>query len=387
MPESACFKSDNGWKQHIWTEQEKEKLRLFYFDEVVRFRTEMCTSYELPIDQTLSIDDKAFTVTGLKIWWMPAGIVLFGIIIKITAMPLGDMLKLLNQLRSISRYNENMTSFTELAISPIDQVYRRCNAVTSQGLMHLVENGNKLKVYQIVSAHDVPVEKEDHYLYSLGTFFPHIEGDPMAGSESYVKEVLDAGGISVFNNWKCLVLCDSMTYLVKGSVPEWTIRSWSTEYLEFIYLYHLYRQFYFYHLNRMYHQGRKALPDIKEALELMEQQMTFFKISYNFLPDYINGIVSRNITPQQELDHLNTLIQHDVESVEHDRERRMNNFLLALTLLASLSAVWDISCMVDAMIRYETVFGTTEYGFRAVILFTEVLIVMCAIFFIKQKKK
>jgi len=97
-----------------------------------------------------------------------------------------------------------------------------------------MENGNKLKLFQIVEIESSKLtEKEqDELLFELGTL-AHIDsynGNSFTSpSQEYFDKIMKHNKISVFNNWKGLSLFDTFTVL---SYPthQYLLDNWANYY-------------------------------------------------------------------------------------------------------------------------------------------------------------
>ena len=69
---------------------------------------------------------------------------------------------------------------------------------------------------------------------------------------------------------------------------------------------------------------------------------------------------------------------------EEESAGKRDRFLLFLTCLASLSAVWDISCLLDELINYESAFSVANWGYR---LFATLLLLLIVLVAWRSRKK
>ena len=244
-----------------------------------------------------------------------------------------------------------------------------------------MENGNKFKLFHIVESEDL----SDEFLYSCASLSRYQPDGPMSASREYFEKTIAGHRLNIFNNWKALMLLDTVTFCAKN-LSTFTKDIWVNDYFWMIYQYELYRKTYLYRQNLLF-RSRKESPEVlHEQLKCFERKYSFSSVSYNFLPNDVdkameNGLGTLNV--ERDVYHV---IDQEVESKSAERESRSNMFLTFLTCVASLSAVWDISCMVDAMINYEVAFHYSTLGYRAVASVL-IFIILLVLLITRLKKK
>ena len=376
------------WIPLEYSEQQTSLLSNFYYPEFVEFCTRVRQMYRLPVDKLASIalgeeERCSFRVVDIRTGLYPYGIVLFSIHIEFTDTDADTVLAALARLRNCCFYeNAGMDEFISSCIDPLKRLYCGLGRVQdTPDTNSLVENGNKFKLFHIVESEDL----SDEFLYSCASLSRYQPDGPMSASREYFEKTIAGHRLNIFNNWKALMLLDTVTFCAKN-LSTFTKDIWVNDYFWMIYQYELYRKTYLYRQNLLF-RSRKESPEVlHEQLKCFERKYSFSSVSYNFLPNDVdkameNGLGTLNV--ERDVYHV---IDQEVESKSAERESRSNMFLTFLTCVASLSAVWDISCMVDAMINYEVAFHYSTLGYRAVASVL-IFIILLVLLITRLKKK
>ena len=376
------------WIPLEYSEQQTSLLSNFYYPEFVEFCTRVRQMYRLPVDKLASIalgEEKrcSFRVVDIRTGLYPYGIVLFSIHIEFTDTDADTVLAALARLRNCCFYEgAGMDEFISACIDPLKRLDCGLGRVQdTPDTNSLVENGNKFKLFHIVESEDL----SDEFLYSCASLSRYQPDGPMSASREYFEKTIAGHRLNIFNNWKALMLLDTVTFCAKN-LSTFTKDIWVNDYFWMIYQYELYRKTYLYRQNLLF-RSRKESPEVlHEQLKCFERKYSFSSVSYNFLPNDVdkameNGLGTLNV--ERDVYHV---IDQEVESKSAERESRSNMFLTFLTCVASLSAVWDISCMVDAMINYEVAFHYSTLGYRAVASVL-IFIILLVLLITRLKKK
>lgn len=376
------------WIPLEYSEQQTSLLSNFYYPEFVEFCTRVRQMYRLPVDKLASIalgeeERCSFRVVDIRTGLYPYGIVLFSIHIEFTDTDADTVLAALARLRNCCFYeNAGMDEFLSSCIDPLKRLYCGLGRVQdTPDTNSLVENGNKFKLFHIVESEDL----SDEFLYSCASLSRYQPDGPMSASREYFEKTIAGHRLNIFNNWKALMLLDTVTFCAKN-LSTFTKDIWVNDYFWMVYQYELYRKTYLYRQNLLF-RSRKESPEVlHEQLKCFERKYSFSSVSYNFLPNDVdkameNGLGTLNV--ERDVYHV---IDQEVESKSAERESRSNMFLTFLTCVASLSAVWDISCMVDAMINYEVAFHYSTLGYRAVASVL-IFIILLVLLITRLKKK
>lgn len=377
LPE--CF---SEWKPANYSGQQVSMLSKFYYPEFVDFCTKVRQMYRLRVDRKVSIAEGkdntcSFRVEDIQFGIYPYGIVIFSIRLDFADIDSGTLFSALSRLRNICFYEGAcLDEFISVCIAPLKRLY---GGLTGQPVSDdpncacLVENGNKFKLFHIVSSDDL----SDEFLYSCATLCPYRPDEQFSTSREYFEKTISESRVNVFNNWKALMLLDTVTFCAKG-LSDFTKGIWTNDYFEMIYLYELYRKTYLYRQNLLFRSRREKPEVLHDRIKCFERKYTFSNISYNFLPNEVDNAMEHGLGTVQVESDVYRVINQEVESKSAEMESRSNVFLTFLTCVASLSAVWDISCMVDAMVNYEVAFQYSTVGYRAVVsvLIAVILIVL-----------
>jgi len=386
--------SPAGWTPVAEDAAQETLLRKFYFPEFVDFHTRGVRRFTLPVDQEVALPlrsgaELAFRVEELRLWLMPYSLAIFAIKTVFTGQPIDAVTETLNTLRNCSFYEQSaLGGFRDAAIRPLNELYTSLTAreLPADGsYAHLVENGNKFKIFQIITTPDCPAgyEERNRLLYAAGTLSRYEEKPPFSTDPAYYEQLMKAHRVGVFSSWTALALLDTVTFL-GGEVSPFQQTIWIEDYFGKIYIYELFRKCFLYHHNLLFRTGQRDPVVLQEELTDFERRYTFTAVSYNFLPVEVDEAVVRGLGVEKEEASLARLVAQEATAREEESAGKRDRFLLFLTCLASLSAVWDISCLLDEVINYEDTFSVANWGYR---LFASVLLVLIAVVAWRSGKK
>lgn len=363
-----------AWMQKTYTDANREELSNYYFPEFATFMTKDMVRYDHAIGKSCSLcfsetETVEFMLDSLHLWCAPFNLMLYAIELRFEKTDFNLMTRCLNALRNCGRYNELQADFAQTALQPIVDVF---NAVTQDrlqlngNLCRLIEPGNKFKLFQAISLAE-PLENDnvDYLLFDAGTLAKHTPNSLGMNSEDYYQSIMADHCISVFNGWKGLALLDTFTML-SIDTPEWVVNNWKEDYFGMIYIYQLFRKVFLYKVNLCYRKRTVDVENLEEQLDQFEQDYSFSSISYNFLPDLVNGALEKSLATQQDNDQLYKMISKEMGKREQRAEEKTNKFLTFLTCLTIFSAIYDFSSLVNESFDYSQWFRDTTQGFRAV---------------------
>jgi hypothetical protein len=279
-------------------------------------------------------------------------------------------------------------------------------------LSSLVENGNKLRVYQVINTTDATLRPEDDearsmLLYQLGTLSKVTkdgETDEYSVAEDYLKRIMDENRITVFRNWDALALMDTFTMHAYGLSPG-IIDNWQGTYFRMIYLHALFQKCYLFNLNARFRQSlRKSLSpfarlrgllnvsnseigELTEEYEQFERWCCFHKISYNFLPLELNEAIDKGLEIGEEQEQLAGVLEKEKNRRDAANDKMVNTLLFCLSILTLASAIWDLTCLLDQMYPYSDYLGSTILGYRTVTLLVLLLLGGVLYLLFHRKKK
>lgn len=379
------------WKKQECSDETTAILYDFYYPEFVDFCTKTRKTYKLSIGKELSAPCKC-TVGDIQMGFYPFGIVIFHIGVTFAGCSAEQVRGALAKMRNCCFYeNAGLEEFIATAIDPVKKAYKALGGtagIEGESCPYLVESGNKFKLFQIVEGEGVPKgdQEMDKFLYSCGTLAGYDPDGIYSTSREYYEKSIAESRLSVFNNWKALMLLDSVTFAAVD-VSDFSKKIWTNDYFGMIYLYELYHKIYLYELNVRFRNGREKASDLFDELKLFERRYTFTSISYNFLPNDVDKAMESNLHTQQVEADIYHVIDQESTAQAAEHESRTNLFLTFLTLMASLSAVWDISSMMDALVNYEKTFNLAATGYRLVVTLLIVVILLVALFSRRKKSK
>lgn len=370
------------WMPIQYSEQQTSLLSNFYYPEFVEFCTKVRQMYRLKVEKEVRIpvggeSSCRFRVDDISFGIYPYGIVMFSIRIGFADTDADTVLSAIGRLRNCCFYEgAGLDEFISACIDPVKRLYRGLTGeqvADGANCSYLVENGNKFKLFHIVESEDL----SDEFLYSCATLSRYKPDGPTSASREYFEKTISDSRLNIFNNWKALMLLDTVTFCAT-ELSEFTKDIWVNDYFGMVYQYELYRKTYLYRQNLLFRSRRESPEVLHEQLKCFERKYTFSSISYNFLPNDVDKAIESGLGTAKVERDVYHVIDQEVASKSAERESRSNVFLTFLTCVASFSAVWDISCMVDAMVNYEVTFHYSTLGYRAVasVLIAIILIVL-----------
>ena len=386
-----------SWERRVVSEEYKLEMLNVYYPEIIHFYSECNQSFSMPINKDITIGDAEtkdlipIHIDKIQISLLPFNTLIYSIGMSCAQVNMEVMLKVFNQLRQINRYNQqqNIQEFVDTVIVPIRELYKQVTGRCVEHNYQLVENGNKLKIYQIVTINNELLHSSyaDNLLYSLGTLSMNDSSDHMGSNEEYVQNILTKYKIAVFNNWVALPLLDSMTFMCDEGMKSYVKDSWRTDYFELIYIYQLYRKIFLYRTNSEFRLRKRPINKIQNDLEDFDNHYTYHFISYNFLPNLLNKVVESSQEIADEQEEMKNILKRTVQAETELREKRSNYFLTFLAIITSFSTIWDLNCLLDAMFNYSTVFTINLLGYRLVTSIILLVIVLVSLFALNSKRK
>lgn len=373
-------------------------LKRMFYVEFVDFFSDRCTIMKRAVGADLQLPFRdhlyGYHVDELMMYQMPLGMTLFSIRISMHVADLNEVTAVLSSLRMIDYYRDEIHQpFIDAALMPVKKVYDTIVDHPEKAISALVENGNKLRLFQVVN--EKPMEGEsqvaesenkDLLLYQLGSVARVTTGiDDYSPSDAYLQKVLEESRISIFRNWQALALMDTFTILATNA-PAWLVENWTECYFRLIYIHSLFSKCYLFRLNKQLRGvmtvHRSALARLLAAIgtkeseiyllirefKLFDQQCRFHKISYNFMPLEIVSAIDRGLCISEELEQLDKVIEREKQRRDEANDKMVNTLLFVLSTLTLGSAIWDFSCLLDQMFPYADYLGSSILGYRTVAL-------------------
>lgn len=375
------------WMPLQYTEEQISRHSNFFYPEFVDFCTRVRRRYRFPVDKFVSIplkggDNCSFHVNDITAYLYPYDIVVFAIHIEFTDTDADAVLSALAALRDCCFYEgKGLDEFISVCIDPLKRLYCGLGGVqAAPDTSRLVENGNKFKIFHIVESKDL----SDEFLFSCATLRNRYSDSSASFRREYSEKIIAENSLKIHEDWKALMLLDTVTFCT-DKLSEFIKGIWMRNYFGMIYQYELYRKTYLYRQNLLFRSRAEKPEVLHEQMKCFERKYSFSNISYNFLPNDVDKAIEHGLGTEDVQREVYQAINQEAESMRTERELRGNIFLTFLTCVASFSAVWDISCMVDAMFDYETAFQYSTSGYRVVV--SVLVAIIMAVLLITRIKK
>lgn len=386
------------WDHLTFDQAELTALKRTFYAEFIDLFAERCTLMRKQVEAELQLSFRnqlyRYWVDELVLYQMPMSMTLFSVRLRMQVADLNEVTALLSSLRMIDNYQDEVhRPFVETALGPIKQAYDQCVNAPSSAISALVENGNKLKLFQVINAQTTEdatahtdYENSELLLYQLGSVARVTNGiDDYSPSDAYLEKVMAESRLSIFRNWQALSLMDTFTIL-SSNAPTWLVENWTSCYFRLIYIHSLFVKCFLFRLNKQLRAVMNDRPSaftrllnavgseeseiyaLIRAFKLFDQQCRFHKISYNFLPLEITSAIDRGLCISEELDQLDQVLEREKQRRDEANDKMVNTLLFILSTLTLGSAIWDFSCLLDQMFPYSDYLGSSIIGYRTVAL-------------------
>ncbi len=350
------------WKKEVYSDEKIHECESYYLPEFVRFNLDSkavefgaMTRYSMSVGKTVTAAVPVL-VPELKLYLMPFNMALFAVKVEIESDNLNGITAAVASMRTLAKAAQ-IEDFVREVLSPLKETYGLLTGKdeTSFSYADLVENGNKLKIFQIARTDGDEVKDRDILLFELGTVAPigsYDEKSLYSASETYFGRLLSENKLSVFNNWSCLGLTDTVTILGENC-PEWLVQNWVEDYFGLIYMWQLFRKNYILRLTRNFRfEKRDPGKLVRESYEF-EKKCSFNIISYNFLPEEFKQCVEHGMRIEEDKQVLYHLLEQENDARQKDSDTKMNYLLFFMTCLTMFSAIYDACCLFGEMFPYE----------------------------------
>ena len=405
---------DGGWQRVNYTPEEQRMGKRYYYPEFIDFCHAQsvdvgCVRYNRPVDAkvAMTVDVRgqsrsySFLVKDISFYFMPHGMVLYSINIEQDAACFDDCSALIYSLRYIDDFGTDAYSdFYRVAVHPIVQVYNSLKKNSLHDMTMLVENGNKLRVFQIIDAPEEVLngltdDEKKHLQYDLATFSTvSVEGKKAIDSPSEKWQTSNKKcRVAVFESWTALSMLDSFNILCSNCESQ--MGNWIENYFGSIYIQTLFQKVCLFDFNNRFklalqQQGKRVASEPVNKLvreyEDFERNCCFSRISYNFLPQLVSDAVNSSLEVNDEMKQLYRIMAKERTRSEEISRKKMNSLLLAISVLTLFSAIWDACSMLNEMMSFETRFGSTYWGFRIVGLIIAVFVSGVLVYLYRRKR-
>ena len=376
------------WTAVQYSERELNEAKNFYYPEFADLHMSKVKTFSHKVDRDIPLtfrDGSSHTVRiqELQAYIFPFGIIQYSIRVSQAGQEVQNVLDALFMMRNICTLPQDAAGeYVKYALAPLSEI---CEAAGNSGEFHaLMECGNKLKIFHTIECQEKP-EGEfsfDNLLYGGGTLSVFKSGAPMGFSDEYYKSILSGNKLSIFNNWEALALLDTFT-IVTYETKEYLLELWNKEYFEKLYLHSLFRKFFLFRINGDFRSESRSIAQIRKDLSLFENEYTFPRKSYNFLPEELSRSMEKGLDIDDEIKKVAEIIDKENARREAETGDKMNLFLGVITCLTLFSAIWDFACLMDGVFEFSSNIGTAT-GIRACTMVLIAAICLIAIF-VKRK--
>lgn len=360
---------NHGWLPEKFT-SDMQKQEVHYYKNFTDFCFhssigEGIWSTRLPINKFFTVNDNSVFLNEIKLYILPYRIVLFSIETTLRGS-LGNFCHISRTLRDISHYKNAPKPWIDLAIKPLIEIYKVLTGSDKANYTNLVENGSKMKVYQIVGGdfEDITQEQKYRILYKMGTFSINSDemGDGMQISDKYIFKVLENNMLSVYKDWFSLSLLDTHTVISYKNINKDFVNK-HVLFFRIIYLYELFSKCFLFDLHRRHHSvhyenttkislnsllgiDSKPIDKLKSELNAFETRYAFYNISYDYLPLELHEYISRGLQVDDERKVILDIITREKENEDAQNAKKLNIIIRCLSLFTfflSIPAACDLA--------------------------------------------
>ncbi|MDD4141627.1 MAG: hypothetical protein PHR20_02375 [Bacteroidales bacterium] len=397
LSKADVLKSDSRWTE---TKYDVDKYNNYCSVYYKRFVNCMCPDasnvddelllqssfFHLPLEDKkcvmhlLNGREYEFNAKAIDLYLMPFDVVIYSISISETCEDLNDMTSAHCVLREVRRYSKNNVGDAFLEVIALLMNFLK-NDNSAATYNDLIENGNKMKVFQIIDTKEQSMVN-NKLLFELGTLSRvgslSDENDNNRSSEEYFKFVIDNHLVSVFNNWKALALFDTFTILANNP-NQYVMQNWEESYFKLCYIHAFFLKSYLFNINQKLVEKGAKKSELEDDFFDFEKSYRFRKISYNFLPQIIYESMDKGLDINAELDRLQHFVERDAAERASNSDKSLNMLLLLLTFLTVFSTLTDATNLFSDMFPIET--RTLSFRLIAYILIffivTAIIITLC----------
>jgi len=368
-----------GWEPFVYSEVARNNENRFYYPDFVDFCysdsiDQGCVRYTRPIDKQVSMvktegdaeQKLSFTVKEITLYFMPQQMLLYSIKVEQEVATFAECSRLMFYLRFIDGFVKEAdfySNFCKTAIDPIVEVYNDVKHKRLQNYTCLVENGNKLRIYQIIHAAEGSLANDEdrkRQLYQLATFMPvATDGNHEEDSlfTEHQKQEISKNSVAVFPGWTALAMLDTFTILASDSEKQ--TENWEMRYFGMIYIQALFQKTCLFDFNNRFktalNKGKsKQVKRLISEYESFERRCCFNKISYNFLPQLMWDTIHRSLETKDEMHQLFKVMAREKSNKEENSRKNMNTLLFAISFMTLFSAICDLGGITENLFKDES---------------------------------
>jgi hypothetical protein len=189
----------------------------------------------------------------------------------------------------------------------------------------------------------LPAPQMKSLLFSLGTFYnPNF--DETAAEAEFIDKTYEENSISIYKNWKVLILEDTMTRISINN----KYKKLEDEYF-FIYLYTIYSHYF---LQRSNEESGLSSSSINNVNKLRRRYLQIIndyqhnKISYKFLPNLYYRKLKKIFDIDAEIEILEKKLTRLNGLRQEEYENKVGKILNLLTIITLISVAYDGGQMI-----------------------------------------
>lgn len=363
--------NDKIWKKEVLSDKEYRELCSMYYrshvdammeaeqqsrpvflNQVQHYMCEVNKSVEMNLDK---IKKYRFDLCNLHLYFFPLDIVLVGIEIDEKGSDLDDLTKAHWWLANWKDcYQDFTTESLNEAVDPLAQL------LPGQSIEDLIEEGNNMKVFQVVQTDDK--QPDSALLYEIATFIPigSVNGNNVeTPDKNYYEHIMKTNLVSVFQNWKALALVDSFTVLASKSEKDFNDWPYMQCYYPLVFLRCVYEKTYCVSRNIAYRLNQ-ANENLLDEIAEMEKYYSYENLSYNFLPMMLYRKMAQGMDLESDKREVSKQMKERIREMRKQKEEKeVRNRSMALafvSVFAVFSTAWGLFSLVKEskwFIRYQ----------------------------------
>ena len=330
-----------GWESLSMPSPLMKEYKKFYYPEFVDF----CHGPQSGACRHFRREGKNFG--ELNLYVMPCAIILYSIKVEMKCDDLNDYTAFMSGLRT------KTDGLGDIAPEMTEVLQKLCSEPGN------LDFGNKLKVFHIINRIEGEGAFDPHLLFELGALSRVGSHDASDGfSDEYITRTLSQNRLKIYNNWEALSLLDTFTILADNASPRLVQEAWVDDYYSMIYIHSLFIKFYLFRLNVKFREHPELANRLEDEFQVVEQDYSFSRISYNFLPQQVMESMRRGLEIPVEKAQLAQAIAATSRKDREYSDRRMNAVLVFLTIITVFSTLLDLSNLVEKLSQsWHTVFS------------------------------
>ena len=307
----------------------------------------MGESVSISLEKGESAITYPFLLCSIDLYFFPFDIILVSIELDDSNSDL-DLLTLAHN--KLVNWESNINTISDetfrKSLKPLSEL------LPQEDLSKLVQDGNNLKIFQIVQAENE--EPKNELLFEIATFSPigSVKGrTENSHSEEYFNKLMAENSVSTYFNWKGLALVDSFTVL-GGLDFEKKIWQWTNLYYPLVYLRCVFEKTFCFSRNNTYRldDQQTSVKKLSEDISRMEKYYFYDNFSYNFQPNLVYDVMVKALDIKAERSELSRQVKErakkEEEEQKEEQEKRFNRILAGVTVFAVISVIWDFCSIV-----------------------------------------